>query len=469
MQIYNTLSKKKEIFQPINPPVVTMYMCGPTVYNYFHIGNARSFIMADIVRRYLEFKGCQLKFVMNLTDIDDNIIKKSIEENKSTKELAEFYSNMFFEDLKNLKIKKADFYPKATDHVQEMIEVIKKLEEKGFVYVVDETVFYKVNNFENYGRLSGKNLKDLESGVRVEINEDKTNPLDFVLWKKAKENEPSWDSPWGKGRPGWHIECSAMSTKLLGESIDIHAGGIDLIFPHHENEIAQSEACFEKKFVKYWMHFGFLNFQNEKMSKSLGNFFTARDVLKRYNAEVIRLFFSQTYYGGPLNFSDELLESAKKGYEKILNLAIKIESELKIQNKSNVIPDFNLQKYYDDFSSVMDDDFNTPQAIAIIFNCIHDANKIIAGNQNIDVAFYVDLKKFLQVTAGGVLGLIHFDELMGNAKVSLENDLIQLLIKLRNSLKIEKNFLLADKIREDLNQLGIKLEDSKTGTTYKIK
>jgi cysteinyl-tRNA synthetase len=469
MHIYNTLSKKKEIFQPIEPGKITMYMCGPTVYNFIHIGNARSFIMADIIRRYLEFKGFQLKFVMNLTDIDDNIIKKSIEEKKSTNELAEYYSSMFFEDLKNLKVKKADVYPKATEHVQEMIDVIKKLEEKGFVYVVDGTVFYKVNNFEHYGKLSGKNIQELESGVRVGINEDKSNPLDFVLWKKAKENEPSWDSPWGKGRPGWHIECSAMSTKHLGESIDIHAGGIDLIFPHHENEIAQSEACFEKDFVKYWIHFGFLNFENEKMSKSLGNFFTARDVLKRYPAEVIRLFFSQTYYGGPLNFSDELLDSAKKGYERIFNLSSKIENELKLQNKSNVIPEFNIQKYYDEFKSVMDDDFNSPQAVAVIFNFIHDANKTIAGIDNIDVSFFSELKKFLQDTAEGVLGIIHFNELSSDSKVPLENDLIQLLINLRNSLKKEKNFALADQIRQDLNNLGIILEDSKTGTSYKIK
>ena len=467
MKIYNTFTKTKDEFQPIDPPNVSMYMCGPTVYNYFHIGNARSFVMADIVRRYLEYKSYSVKFIMNITDVDDNIINKSNEEKKSTIDVAGFYTNAFFEDVRKLKIKEADFYPKATLHISEMIGVIKQLEEKGFAYNVDGNVFYDVSKFSDYGKLSGKNTGDLESGARVDVNEEKKNPLDFSLWKKAKEGEPSWDSPWGKGRPGWHIECTAMSTKHLGKSIDIHAGGNDLIFPHHENEIAQSEACFEQKFVKYWMHFGFLNIQNEKMSKSLGNFFTAREVLDKYTAEAIRLFFAQTNYGGPLNFSDELLNSAQKGYEKMLNLAEKIEREIKLNVKSEVKPEFDIKKYYSDFEKVMDDDFNSPQAVAVIFDFIRAANKVIAENNNIDSSFYQGLKQFLKNTAENVLGIIHFDDLVNTLNPNIDNEQIEMLIKKRDIAKKEKNFALADQIRTELISLGIVLQDSKTGTTFK--
>jgi len=468
MKIYNTFTKTKEEFQPVNPPDVSMYMCGPTVYNYFHIGNARSFVMADIVRRYLEYKGFLVKFIMNITDVDDNIIKKSFEEKKSTENVASFYTEAFFNDVKRLKIKVANFYPKATLHISEMIEVIKELERKGFAYNVDGNVFYDVSRFSDYGKLSGKNTNDLESGARVDVNEEKKNPLDFSLWKKAKDGEPSWESPWGKGRPGWHIECSAMSTKHLGKSIDIHAGGNDLIFPHHENEIAQSEACFEQKFVKYWIHFGFLNIQNEKMSKSLGNFFTAREVLDKYTAEAIRLFFAQTNYGGPLNFGDELLNSAQKGYEKILNLAEKIEREIKLNVISEVKPEFDVRKYYSDFEKVMDDDFNSPQAVAVIFDFIRAANKVIAeSSSNIDSSFYLGLKQFLKNTAENVLGIIHFDDLVNEINPSIDNEQIELLIKKRDIAKKEKNFALADQIRTELISLGIILQDSKTGTTFK--
>ncbi len=275
LKLYNTLTKKVEEFIPIDPNEVRIYMCGPTVYDYFHIGNARSFVMADMVRRYLEYKGYKVKFVMNLTDVDDKIIKKANEENRKPSDVTTDYINAFFADITKLKIKKANVYPKATEHMGEIIDLIKQLEDKKFAYNKDGNVFYDVKHFSEYGKLSGKNIEDLESGARIEINEEKSNPLDFALWKKAKDGEPYWESPWGKGRPGWHIECSAMSCKHLGETFDIHAGGNDLIFPHHENEIAQSEAATGKPFVKYWLHFGFLNINEEKMSKSLGNFFTA--------------------------------------------------------------------------------------------------------------------------------------------------------------------------------------------------
>jgi cysteinyl-tRNA synthetase len=310
LKLYNTLTKNLEEFVPLNPANVGMYICGPTVYDYFHIGNARTFIMADIIRRYLEFKGYKVKYVMNLTDIDDKIIKKSIEEKISASEIARKYSEAFFEDLKRLKIKPATLYPKATEHINEMLKMIKALVENGAAYNIDGNVFYNVSSFNGYGKLSGKNIEDLESGARVEVMEEKKNSLDFALWKKAKEGEPFWKSEWGNGRPGWHIECSAMSCKHLGETFDIHAGGNDLIFPHHENEIAQSEASNKKPFAKYWMHFGFLNINKEKMSKSLGNFFTAREVLAKYSAEAIRLFFAQAHYRGPVDFSDELLDAA---------------------------------------------------------------------------------------------------------------------------------------------------------------
>ena len=469
MQLYNTITRKKEEFIPVNPPFVTMYTCGPTVYNFFHIGNARSFIMSDVLRRFLEYKGFSVKFVMNLTDIEDRIIKQSIEENKSASEVAGFYTNAFFEDIEKLKVKRADLYPQATTHVNEMIELINELEKKGIAYNVDGDVFYDVHKFEEYGKLSGKKLDELEAGARVEVNEIKHSPADFALWKKAKPGEPSWDSPWGKGRPGWHIECSAMSSKHLGDTIDIHAGGNDLIFPHHENEIAQSEGVTGKKFVNYWIHFGFLNIQNEKMSKSLGNFFTARDVLSRHSVEAIRLFFAQTHYGGPLNFSDDLLSGAQKGIDKVINLAERLLKEIKTAPENGSNPDFDLQKYFDEFDKVMDDDLNTPQAVAVIFDFVRAANKVIDDNSGLSKDFLLLLKSFLEKTAQGVLGIVHFDELNQNGKPSLEDDLLTLLVNLRDELKKEKNYKLSDEIRNKLNELGIVLADSKTGTTYKRK
>lgn len=468
MRFYNTFSKTKEEFIPQNPPTVSFYTCGPTVYDYFHIGNARSFIMADVIRRYLEYKGYDVKFVMNLTDVDDKIIKKSIEEKSTPKEIADFYANAFFEDIKKLKIKSATIFPKATQHIQEMIGLIKDLEKRGIAYNVDGNVFYDVTKFPEYGKLSGKNLDELSVGARVEVNEQKRNPLDFALWKKAKEGEPSWDSPWGKGRPGWHIECSAMSSKHLGDTIDIHAGGNDLIFPHHENEIAQSEAAHGHKFVRYWIHFGFLNINEEKMSKSLGNFLTAREILKKYSAEAIRLFFLQTYYGGPLNFSFELLAAAEKGIEKIKNLAERIESEIKKDDNVGIVPDFNIKQYYEEFEKVMDDDINTPQAVALIFDLIRTANKIISDLNNINVSFYKDLKKFLTDTAENVFGIIHFEEL-NKKSTQLDEKLISLILDLRTKLKKQKNYEMADLIRDELSKLGIELKDGKDGTIYKFK
>lgn len=466
MIIYNTLTKKKEEFKPIDPPNVKMYVCGPTVYDYFHIGNARSFVMADIIRRYLIYKGYKVTFAMNLTDVDDKIIKKSNEQKKNASEVAEHYINSFFEDADKLKIKRADIYPKATAHINDILLMIKKLEEKGFAYNVNGNVFYDVSKFKGYGKLSGKKIDELESGARIEINEEKKNPLDFSLWKKAKEGEPYWESPWGNGRPGWHIECSAMSCKHFGDNFDIHAGGNDLIFPHHENEIAQSEGANGRKFVNYWIHFGFLNINEEKMSKSLGNFFTARDVLQKYSAEALRLLYAQAHYGGPLNFTEELLVGAQRGLEKLINLAGKIEQEI-ISSGGNDNPEFDFNKFYRAFEESMDDDFNTPQAVAVIFDFTKEVNRVIAEKENFSKEFYSDVKNFLSKTAGDVLGILDFNSFKETSNGKLEGELIELLIILRQNAKLEKNFKLADSIRDELKELGIQLQDSKEKTTYK--
>ncbi len=468
IRIYNTLTKKKEEFKPINPPNVKMYVCGPTVYDYFHIGNSRSFIMADIIRRYLEYSGYKVKYVMNITDVDDKIIRKSIEGKKSFKDVGNEYANYFLEDAAKLKIKKADVYPRATEHMENIIKLIKDLEEKGFAYNIDGNVFYDVSKFNGYGKLSGKNTEDLESGSRIEINEEKKNPLDFSLWKKAKEGEPYWESPWGKGRPGWHVECSAMSCTHLGNTFDIHAGGSDLIFPHHENEIAQSEAANGQHFVNYWLHFGFLNIDNQKMSKSLGNFFTARDILKNYSAEAIRLFFAQAHYSGPLNFNEELLASAQKGLEKLTNLQGKIENEINASNVDGVKPEFDFNKFESGFAAAMDDNFNSPQAVAVIFDFVKETNKVINKNPKLNADFYKAVKEFLTKTAEGVLGIMDFSQKEESDMATKEKELIELLIKIRQSAKSEKNYALADKIRDELKSLGIILEDTKDKTTYKI-
>ncbi|MGK9476970.1 cysteine--tRNA ligase [Melioribacter sp. OK-6-Me] len=466
MKIYNTFSKTKEDFIPLNPPNVSFYVCGPTVYDYFHIGNARSFVMADIARKYLEFKGFVVKYIMNITDIDDKIIKKSLAEKKSTHDIADFFAAAFKEDMERLYIKPATLHPKATEHIEDIVLMINQLLEKGYAYEVDETIFFDISKFKDYGKLSGKNLEELEAGSRIDINENKRNPLDFVLWKKAKEGEPAWEAPWGRGRPGWHIECSAMSCKHLGQTIDIHAGGNDLIFPHHENEIAQSEAANGKKFVRYWMHFGFLNFQNEKMSKSLGNFFTTREILSKYSPEAIRLFFSQTHYRGPLNFSEELLAAAEKGADKIRNFALRINEDLLKDLQEGNYPDFKINSFYDEFTNAMDDDFNTPQAVATIFNFMREVNKVLDEGKNLSTKFLEDVKKFMVDTAQNVLGIVNFKKLTDNKKETLDDKLIELLIEIRQTLKKEKNYSLADMIRNRLNDLGIVLQDKKEGTTF---
>ncbi len=466
LKLYNTLTKQVEEFIPLNPPNVGMYICGPTVYDYFHIGNARTFIMADVIRRYLEYKGYNVKFVMNLTDIDDKIIKKSIEEKVPASDVAKKYSEAFFDDIKKLRIKTATLYPKATEHMDEILGMIKTLIDNGAAYNVDGNVFYNVSAFKSYGKLSGKKIDELEVGARVEVMEEKQNPLDFALWKKSKEGEPFWNSEWGNGRPGWHIECSAMSCKHLGETFDIHAGGNDLIFPHHENEIAQSEAATKKPFVKYWLHFGFLNINKEKMSKSLGNFFTAREVLAKYSAEAIRLFFAQAHYRGPVDFTNELLDSAEKGLEKLKNLRSTIETAINKNKSGGTDPEFNFQDFEKRFTDALDDDFNTPQAVAVIFDFVKEANRTISDKDNLQLNYYLALKDFLIKTADNVLGIISFEEKEVKQDSLLETELIKILIDIRLKAKSEKNFQLADDIRKKLESLGITLKDTKEGTDF---
>ncbi len=468
MKIYNTLTKKKEEFTPINPPNVRMYVCGPTVYDYFHIGNARSFVMGDMIRRYLIYKGYNVKYVMNLTDVDDKIIKRANELGEDPKKYAEKYIEEFFKDIDGLKVKRADAYPRATEHIGDMIELIKKLEEKDVAYNVNGDVFYDVRKFEGYGKLSGKKIDELEAGARIEVNEQKKNPLDFALWKKAKPGEPEWESPWGKGRPGWHIECSAMSMKELGETLDIHAGGSDLIFPHHENEIAQSEAATCKDFVKYWVHFGFLNIRDEKMSKSLGNFYTAREVLKKYPAEAVRLLFAQTHYAAPLNFSFELLDSAKKATERIKSLAKNIAEKLAEEKFGDDTSEIDFAEFERKFTEAVDDDFNFPKGVAVIFDFVKVANREIQ-TKNLPKSFYENAKNFLEKTAEEVLGILDFGALDEAKRDSKEDELIRILIEIRAKAKAEKNYALADEIRNRLSEIGIILRDGKDGTTYTIK
>ncbi len=463
MKIYNTLTKKKEEFYPLESNKVKMYVCGPTVYDFFHIGNARSFIMADVIRKYFIYKGFEVKFVMNLTDVDDKIIRKANEENVDAGVIAERFGKAFFEDIGKLKIKPADVYPRATEHIEEIQNLIKKLEEKGIAYNVKGNVFYNVEKFKDYGKLSGKKIDELEAGARIEINEEKANPLDFALWKKAKEGEPKWKSPWGMGRPGWHIECSAMSMKHLGETFDIHAGGHDLIFPHHENEIAQSEGATGKPFARFWIHFGFLNFQNEKMSKSLGNFFTAREVVNDFPPEAIRLFFCQTHYASPLSFSRELLESARKAVDKIKNFLFAISEKSNRSTSDTEKINFDFRNYYRQFEEAMDDDFNTPRAAAVIFDFIKEANKIIAQRNQLPYGFVENSLEFLEKTAGNVLGILPSTD-FNTESSKLSDELIDFLLEIRLEAKKNKNYQLADKIREKFKELGFALLDTPEGT-----
>jgi len=462
MKIYNTLTRKKEEFVPLNDNIVNMYVCGPTVYNFIHIGNARAFIVFDTVRRYFEYKGYKVNYVQNFTDIDDKLIKRSHEENTTVKELADRYIEEYFKDADSLGIKRATVHPRATENIDDIINFVKKLIDKGFAYVLNGDVYYDTTKFKEYGKLSHKNIDELKAGARIEVNEDKKNPTDFVLWKAAKEGEPSWDSPWGKGRPGWHIECSTMSTKYLGKTLDIHAGGPDLIFPHHENEIAQSEAANDAEFARFWMHIGYLNINNEKMSKSKNNFFTVRDITSQYDPEVLRFFMLTSHYRNPINFSHDLLEQSKNGFLRLSNtvdnlrhlLDVALDRELSDEEKS-------YKEKYDEykrrFEEAMDDDFNTADAISVIFEMVRDINTNIDGNSPKELIEYI-LDIFLKLSS--VLGISYKNR-------ELLDDEIKKLIEKREEARKAKNWAEADKIRDELKKQGIALEDTPSGVRWK--
>ena len=466
MKVFNTLTKKKEEFVPLEEGKVRMYVCGPTVYNYIHIGNARPMIVFDTVRRYFEYKGYDVNYVSNFTDVDDKIIKKAIEEQVSAQEISQRYIAECKKDMAGMNVKPATKHPLATEEICGMVEMISELIEKGYAYEKNGTVYFSTRKFKDYGKLSHKNLDDLRSGGRsllVSGEDEKEDPLDFVLWKPKKEGEPFWKSPWSDGRPGWHIECSVMSRKYLGEQIDIHAGGEDLIFPHHENEIAQSEAANGKEFARYWMHNAFLNIDNRKMSKSLGNFRTVREISEQYDLQVLRFFMLSAHYRSPLNFSAELMEASKNGLERILNatdnlkhlIASVAAEEMSAEEKEAFS---KTDAYVEEFEKAMDDDFNTADAIAAIFELVKYANTTATAESS---------KEYLRglldriVKLGDVLGLI-----LDKKKELLDAD-IEKLIEERQAARKAKDFARADAIRDELLEKGIILKDTREGVQWK--
>ena len=466
MRLYNTMSKRKEEFVPVEEGKVRMYVCGPTVYNFIHIGNARPMIVFDTVRRYFEYKGYDVNYVSNFTDVDDKIIKKAIEEGVPAEEISQRYIAECKKDMDGMNIEPATTNPLATQEIDGMIDMISTLIEKGYAYEKNGTVYFRTRQFKDYGKLSHKNLDDLRSGNRallVSGEDEKEDPLDFVLWKPKKEGEPAWESPWSDGRPGWHIECSVMSKKYLGEQIDIHAGGEDLVFPHHENEIAQSEACNGKEFAKYWMHNAFLNIDNHKMSKSLGNFRTVREISEQYDLQILRFFMLSAHYRSPLNFSAELMEASKNGLERILNAADNLRYMME-QAKEDSMTDAekeNLAKtkeFVTAFETAMEDDFNTADAIAAIFDLVKYANTTATaeGSKEYAKALYD-----LLVKLADVLGLII------DKKEEILDDEIEALIAERQAARKEKNFARADEIRDELAAKGIVLLDTREGVKWK--
>jgi cysteinyl-tRNA synthetase len=466
MRLYNTMTGKKEEFVPIEKGKVRMYSCGPTVYNYFHIGNARPFIIFDALRRYLEYRNFEVIFVQNFTDIDDKMIKRANEEGIKVSELAERYIGEYYRDARALGIRDATYAPKATENIGQMIELIEKLFEKGYAYISDGDVYFSTRKFEGYGKLSHRNIDDLEAGgARVAVGEKKKDPLDFALWKSQKPGEPAWKSPWGMGRPGWHIECSVMAKRYLGETIDIHSGGQDLIFPHHENEIAQSEAANGRVFARYWLHNGFLNVNNEKMSKSLGNFFTVRDIARHFDYEVIRFFMLSAHYRSPINFSDEMLEQSKNGLERMYkcleNLQYLKKTSVKdgtdIDNEEKLIEKLNELK--EKFIMSMDDDMNTADAIAAMFEMVREINAFTGSKASVSkktIDYCIDMLN----EHGNVLGL-----LQNKNKNTIDSE-VEELIKNRKQARNNKDWKTADEIRDKLKEMGIVLEDTPQGTKW---
>lgn len=460
MKIYNTLTRKKEEFIPMDKNNVKMYSCGPTVYDYFHIGNARPFIIFDTMRRYLEYLGYKVTFVQNFTDIDDKMIKRANDEGITVKDLGDRFIKEYFEDSHALGIHEATIHPKATENIDAIIDIVKKLVDKGYAYEVDGNVYFSTKKFREYGKLSKQPLEDLEAGARIDVSEHKRDAMDFALWKAQKPGEPAWESPWGMGRPGWHIECSAMANKYLGETIDLHSGGQDLIFPHHENEIAQSECANGKPFAHYWMHNGYININNQKMSKSLGNFFTVRDIRKKYDSEVIRFFMLSAHYRNPINFADTLMDQAKSAVERVYtcieNLEFLLENAAQTADTDEAVYK-KLDEFKQKYMDAMDDDLNTAGAIAAIFDIVYFANtELSAQNSKAAIQKTLDLIHEL----GDVLGLF-----TKSTKKSIDNE-IEALIEERNKARQEKNWAKADEIRDKLKEMNIVLKDTPNGVQW---
>ena len=462
MKVYNTLTRKKEELVPITPGEIKMYACGPTVYNYIHIGNARPLCIFDILRRYLEYRGYNVKFVQNFTDIDDKIIRRANEEHADFSEISERYIKEFWTDADGLNVRHATINPKATENIDAIIQIISTLIEKGYAYEAQGDVYFSTEKFKDYGKLSHQPLEDLEAGARIMVGEVKREPMDFAVWKAAKPGEPAWDSPWGKGRPGWHIECSAMNWRYLGDTIDIHCGGQDLIFPHHENEIAQSECFTGKPFAHYWMHNGYINVDNVKMSKSLGNFFTVRDVAEKYGYEPIRYLLISAQYRSPINYSTDIIEQCIAAINRLYTCRDSLDFELKNAADAEhdgdkaIIDGFD--KYREQFISAMDDDLNTADAIASIFELVRDINTNVVGKTPSKALVEGAIAMFDELT--GVLGLVY------NRKTETLDSDVEALIEARTNARKEKNWAEADRIRDQLKEMGIVLEDTAQGVKW---
>lgn len=466
MKLYNSLTRQKEEFKPMKPGEVKIYACGPTVYDFFHIGNARPFIVFDALRRYFEYCGYTVKFVQNFTDIDDKMIKRANEEGITVKELADRFIGEYEIDAKGLGIEEATVHPRATENIAEIIALVQKLIEEGYAYEVDGDVYYSTKKFDGYGKLSHQPLEDLEAGARISVDERKRDAMDFALWKTQKPGEPAWESPWGMGRPGWHIECSAMATKYLGETIDIHAGGKDLIFPHHENEIAQSEAASGKPFAHYWLHNGYINIDNVKMSKSKGNFFTVRDIVKEFDYEVIRFFMLSAHYRSPINFSRDLLAQAQTALERLYNCREKVEFFLENAADGGEAADSALTeavgRIKDEFRAAMDDDINTAGALAALFDLSRTINSALdAAQQPSKQAAQLAHQTFMELAS--VLGVLQKRE-----EDTLDSE-VEALIAQRTEARKNKDFAAADAIRDKLTQMGIILKDTPNGVTWSKK
>ncbi|NLJ33980.1 MAG: cysteine--tRNA ligase [Firmicutes bacterium] len=480
LRVYNTLTKSKEEFQPREANKASIYVCGVTPYNYCHVGNARPYVVWDVFRRYLEYKGYEVQHVQNFTDVDDKILARAAEENKKPGEIAGKFIEEYFADLDGLGVQRAHAYPRVTEHIQDIIDMVQGLLEKGYAYQVNGDVFYDVSQFKDYGKLSGRSLAELRAGARVEVDKRKNNPMDFALWKKAKPGEVSWSSPWGQGRPGWHIECSVMALKYLGENIDFHGGGVDLIFPHHENEIAQSEAFTGQTFVRYWVHNGFVNFSGEKMAKSLGNVVSIREAREQYSGMAVRLYLLSTHYRSPIDFDLEKLSAAQKGWERLQNVWKTLEQVLGKEGGQLPAPApedmgergekllTEAQEALNRFEEAMDDDLNTALAVGVLFDLSREINSFLRepATTGEEKAVLAQARQIFQ-TISGVLGLVPAAELGDEGE--LLDSLIKIIIELRQEARKNKDYARADRIRDRLAKLGIVLEDAPQGVRYRRK